>query len=257
MRVTAWDELVQSRARMETPVRLTIGVFDGLHLGHRKLVAGIVDGPADAVPLVVTFRQVPAAFFSPDTFPGLIMTYAQKLARLEELGIREVVAIDFSDEMSKLPAKAFIRLLEEKLTIAKIVVGSNFRFGMNREAGTDDLKGMLAGTAAEVDVTAPVLWGKSAVSSSRIRRAIKEADFSEASAMLAASYELDLRGLALDAAGATVRIPRNQVRQVLPGPGSYRVSYRTRTGSRPGRVDVDVDSLVLDGFADATTIVFE
>jgi riboflavin kinase/FMN adenylyltransferase len=257
MRVISWDDLVQARVSIEIPVRLSIGVFDGLHLGHRRLVAGIVEGPSDAAPLVVTFRQVPAAFFSPETFPGLILTFEQKLARLEELGIQEVVVIDFSDELSKLPAKAFIRLLEEKLTIAKIVVGSNFRFGMNRDAGTDDLKEMLAGTATEVDVAAPVLWGKSAVSSSRIRRAIKEADFSEVKAMLATGYELDLRGLPLDAEGGALRLSRDKVRQVLPGPGSYRVLYRTRVGSRPGRVKVDEDTLMLDGIADATTIVFE
>ena len=103
--------------------------------------------------------------------------------------------IDFSNEMSNLSGKAFISLLKENLTIEKIVVGYNFRFGRAREAGSGDLREMLVDTGIEVRVTDPVLRGDAIVSSSRIRKTIQEGDFAEARAMLLADYSLDMRGV--------------------------------------------------------------
>ena len=102
MRVIPWNDLVAGRQRVTEPVRLTIGVFDGLHVGHRRLMEAIVQNRTGQAALVVTFPQNPVKILSPAQFPGLILSYRQKLSRLSELGIDLVVAIDFSDEMSNL-----------------------------------------------------------------------------------------------------------------------------------------------------------
>jgi riboflavin kinase/FMN adenylyltransferase len=188
------------------------------------------------------------------------MTWRQKLARLEGLGIAAVVVIDFSEEMSNLSGKAFIGLLKENLTIEKIVVGHNFRFGKGRNAGTDILKEMLSDTGTEVQVTEPVFWGESIVSSSRIRTTITEGDFSEAKAMLATAYGLDLRGVPAQSQGkGRLHISKSDLTQVLPKQGVYAVDCGEAAAARPGKLTVGEDSLTLavtDG-GDIEAIYFE
>ena len=246
MTVLSWNDLNRPQADIAGPVRLTIGVFDGLHIGHRRLMESVVHGSGKGIPLVITFRQSPANVLAPGSFPGFILTYGQKLARLESLGIGAVVVIDFSREMSNLSGKAFIALLKEKFAIEIIVVGHNFRFGKGRNAGTDDLKEMLSTTGTEVQVTEPVLWGGSIVSSSRIRKTIQDAEFSEAKAMLAAAYGLDLRGIPTDSLpGGTVRISRGDLTQVLPKPGTYAVLCTGLAGEQPGELAVGEETLTV------------
>ena len=141
-----WTDLTR-RSRLRGQIaRMTIGVFDGLHLGHRQLIRSVVEGAKETLPVVITFRVSPSQVLATHSFPGLILSHAQKLSRLESLGIRAVVLIDFSSEMSNLSGEAFIALLKENCAIEKLVVGANFRFGRGREAGPDDLKEMLSDT---------------------------------------------------------------------------------------------------------------
>ena len=220
----------------------------------------VVAGPGDALPLVVTFRQSPAIVLSSRPFPGFLLSWRQKLSLLERLGIEAVAVIDFSEEISNLSGKAFIGLLKDSLAIQKIVVGHNFRFGKDRKSGTDELKQMLFDTGTEVQVTEPVLWGDSIVSSSRIRKTIKDADFCAAKAMLAAGYSLDLRGIPVRAAGEeTLRIARSDLTQVLPKPGNYAVACTAANGKRAGRLVVGVDTLTLAAATgeEITTVEFD
>jgi riboflavin kinase/FMN adenylyltransferase len=244
MIVLTWDDFLDKPSPFEMPVRLTIGVFDGLHIGHRKLMERIFQGSRFGTPLIITFRESPSVISAPQTFPGFILTHEQKLARMESLGVPAVVVIDFSEEMSNLSGSDFIALLRKRLTIEKIVVGYNFRFGKGRSAGADDLKEMLSDTGTEVQVTEPVLWGDSIVSSSRIRKTIKDAEFSEAKAMLAVAYGLDLRGIPTETRErGVVRIARGNLTQVLPKPGTYTVLCTGPDGERPGELTVGADAL--------------
>jgi riboflavin kinase / FMN adenylyltransferase len=224
------------------------------------LIQSVVEGTPEALPVVITFRESPALVLAPQSFPGLILSQAQKLSRLESLGVRAAVLIDFSSEMSNLSGEAFIALLKENCAIVKLVVGTNFRFGRGREAGPDDLKEMLADTGTEVQVTEPVLWGDKVVSSSRIRKTIQEASFSEAHAMLAVPYGLDLTGVQRDRIGAhAVRVARSDVKQVLPKAGRYRVTCTGETGPDRGEIEIRESFLTLDTPAPngTTTVIFE
>ena len=258
MIIMSWDDLTARTPPLDRPVRLTVGVFDGLHLGHRRLIDKIVAGPADALPLVLTFRGSPALRFAPGTFPGFILSYPQKLDRLASLGVGAVVAIDFSEELSNLSGKAFISLLRENLTIRKIVVGQNFRFGKSRSSGTDDLKEMLSDSETEVTVTEPVHWGGGIVSSSRIRAALGKAEFIDVRSMLGAEYAIDLEGVASERVDAdTVRVSRADVSQVVPPEGSYAIRCKGPWGACAGRLLVSRDSLsIFAGVCGVVTAVF-
>jgi len=246
MTVLTWEELLQRRLAAGPPVWLTVGVFDGLHVGHRRLISEITAGGTGTLPLMVTFSRSPVVVRTPEEFPGAILTVRQKLERIGGLGVEAVVVIDFSDEMSNLSGEAFVRLLRENLTIQRIVVGQNFRFGKKRISGTDDLKEMLSETGIELLVTAPVLRGSSMVSSSRIRAAIRAGELSEAREMLTVPHTIDLRGIRdrTDSDGC-VRFPRTGIHQVLPPAGEYAVVCEGPGGSRPGTCRMEDDGLTL------------
>src|SRR5208337_2895890 len=137
MTVLTWADLIAHKPPFDLPVRLTIGVFDGVHVGHRRLFSEVTGGGSGTLSLAMTFPKSPVGLRSPDTFPGSLLTCSQKLERIGSLGVQAAVVIDFSEEMSNLSGEAFVRLLRKNLTIQRIVVGQNFRFGKKRTSGTD------------------------------------------------------------------------------------------------------------------------
>jgi riboflavin kinase / FMN adenylyltransferase len=259
VRVVAWTDLLAGREKIREPVRLAIGVFDGLHIGHRALMEAIVAGPRSGKALVVTFTRNPQQFLAPSRFPGFILSYRQKLSRLADLGVEAVVAIDFSDEMSNLTGRAFIGLLRDNLNIEKIVVGENFRFGRSREAGPGDLRAMLFGSGIEVQVSHPVLRDNAVVSSSRVRKTIQEADFAEARCMLLADHSLDVSGVAgTSRAEGVTAYRRSDIEQVLPRPDRYEVDCEHAAGRSEAELEVFSDVILLktNGREKITTVTF-
>jgi len=148
--------------------------------------------------------------------------------------------------MSNLCPEALVRPLRENLTIQKIVVGQNFRFGKKRISGTDDLKDMLSATGIELVVTAPVLQGGSMVSSSRIRAAIRAGRLDQAREMLAVPHTIDLQDVEGRAGpDGQRRFPRADIHQVLPPDGEYAVTCGDAHGDRTGTCRVETHWLTL------------
>ena len=241
-----WEDFLQHRLQAERKVRLTVGVFDGLHLGHRLLLSEVTSGPDGVMGVVVTFSRSPVLVHAPREFPGAILTLRQKLERMQGLGVGAAVVIDFSAEMSNLSGEAFVRLLRENLTIQRIVVGQNFRFGKKRNSGNDDLKEMLTDTGIELLVTAPVLRGSSMVSSSRVRAAVRAGRLDEARDMLTVPHTIDLRDVPGHAGpGGVPRFSRTDLVQVLPPTGEYAGVMAGPGGEWPVTCRVDEDWLTL------------
>ena len=249
MTVLGWDELLRQGLPGGRPVWLTVGVFDGVHLGHQRLLTEITAEPSAARSLVVTFRSSPALVTAPQQYAGAVVTHRQKLERMAERGVETVVVIDFSDEMSNLSGEAFVRLLRENLTIQKIVVGQNFRFGKKRTSGTDDLREMLSDTATELLVAAPVTRNHVAISSSRVRSAIAAGRLDEAREMLGVAHTIDSRGLPWRAGpvggSGDLRVARAAVAQVLPPSGEYRVRVAGRAAGA-GSADAETTCRIDD-----------
>jgi riboflavin kinase/FMN adenylyltransferase len=248
VRVVSWQDLISGKAQFPESVNISIGVFDGLHLGHRKLLGEIVDGRG--FPLVLTFREHPLEVLSKGGFPGQILTPRQKMERMEALGVSGVVVIDFSRQLGRLSGKAFISLLRDNIDIGKIVAGHDFRFGKGREADADSLRREFRGTKTAVWIMDPVLLDGTPVSSSRIRNAILEGSFPEVREMLGAGHALDLRDISMaqeslpGSLRATAR--RSDIRQCLPKPGRYPVSSEAETAAARGLLTVGNDSVELE-----------
>jgi len=255
MIVATWNEFLAGDAGTGPdlrgrPARLTIGVFDGLHLGHRRLMSAVTEqgSMTSGRPLsvVITFRRPPGHVLGRADVSGLILSLPQRLRRMAALGVGVAVLIDFSDEIGTLSGRDFIGLLRGRLAIERIVVGPNFRFGKNRDAGVHDLEAMLAGSPTTVQVIEPVRLGGVVVSSSRIRRAVREGDLDLAAAMLGAPHEIDLAGVASVREGAGVlRFARSAVPQVLPAEGRFAVTARGAGDGVPGTLEAAGQTVVV------------
>lgn len=255
MTVATWGEFLEGRLAVgqplsERPARLAIGVFDGVHLGHRRLIAAVTEGgstdPGKPRSVVVTFRRPPGHVLGRVEVPHLIMSLPQKLRRLAGLGVEAVVLIDFSDEIGTLSGRDFIDLVRGRLAIERIVVGPDFRFGRNRDADVHDLEAMLAGGPTTVQVIEPVRFGGGIVSSSRIRRAVLDGDLELAAAMLDAPHEIDLAGVAsVREAPGVLRFARAAVPQVLPAVGRFAVTGRGAGEGVPGTLEAAGEAVVV------------
>jgi cytidyltransferase-like protein len=160
---------------------MTIGVFDGVHRGHAELLRRIVEhGPN---PTVLTFRENPKKYTAPRAWEGDIISLEERLARIEALGIHRVILIDFSGGFSIIRAQEFLSLLAEPGGMVFLAIGSNFHCGYRKEYAAEDIKRFNEARGIPTDIVPPLLYEGEAVSSSRIRAAIKAGRIAEAEAL--------------------------------------------------------------------------
>lgn len=165
---------------------LALGMFDGMHIGHRKLIETAVTLArslgVDAV--VDTFSEHPLRLLCPQRAPRQLCTNRQRAARMEALGVDVLVMRPFTRDYAAQPPEQFVRWLCARLRPRHIVVGYNYTFGCG---GSGDAS-LLARLSAEIDyrltVIEPVTWAGEPVSSTRIRRLLAEGRAAAARAMM-------------------------------------------------------------------------
>jgi riboflavin kinase/FMN adenylyltransferase len=211
------------------PTAIALGSFDGLHRGHRRVIAEVTEPlPAEQeppVPTVVSFWPHPREVLHGE--PRLRLDLPEeKLELLEPLGIRQLVLVPFTRELSALTPEPFVRqVLAERLQARRIAVGTNFRFGVDRTGDADDLARIGAALGIDVRVV-PMLWdGAERVSSSRIRRALAAGDISEAGRLLERPYRFSGRVVSGRGLGRQLGWPTANLevdgRKFLPLEGVY------------------------------------
>lgn len=208
-------------------VALAIGVFDGIHVGHRH-VLGVLRARARELGLesgVVTFDPHPLAVVAPDRVPPMLTTIEQRLELLEELGIDLAAVVAFDDDVRMLSPAAFVtELLAGRLGAGLVVVGEDFRFGKDRTGHVGLLRemGTALGFATEV---VPLVGGDAPVSSTRIRAMIANGDVAGAALALARPYELRGPVVPGDGRGRQIGVPTANVAAApgiaLPRRGVY------------------------------------
>ena len=166
---------------------VTLGNFDGIHLGHQALIAGAVaDSKKLALPSVVlTFEPHPVSVLAPERAPKLILAHKDKMQLLQSFGVDIVAVQHFDLSFAKLSAEDFVRdLLVRRLKARKIWAGKDLRFGQGRKGDVEDLRRWGRELGFEVAVVEPVLVDGNRVSSSRIRELLSEGRVDEVKAML-------------------------------------------------------------------------
>jgi riboflavin kinase/FMN adenylyltransferase len=221
---------------------VTVGAYDGVHLGHRAVVAEVRRRATEAGlhSAVVTFDRHPASVVRPESAPRLLTDLEQKLELLAATGIDACLVVSFDEARSKEPAEEFVtEVLVTALAARQVVVGVDFHFGYQRRGNVELLQSMGAelGFSAVgldlVDEGGDSAAGTTKVSSTAIRQALVEGELATATRMLGRPYEV--RGLVaqgddeLAAAGVPtvdVSVPGDIL---VPASGTYLVGV----GSRP------------------------
>lgn len=220
---------------------VTIGAYDGVHLGHRAVIRQVRERAAalGALSVVVTFDRHPASVVRPEAAPRLLTTPEQKIELLSQTGVDAVVVVPFSAEQAKeTPVDFVTRVLVDTLRTKAVIIGSDFHFGHMRQGNVTLLRemGERHDFTCEPIVLVPRADGvNEPVSSTAIRRALAGGEIDSATRMLGRAHEVrgvviegDQRGRTIGFPTANVNIPAGMC---LPSDGVYAGIYRRPDGS--------------------------
>ena len=219
---------------------VTIGVYDGVHRGHRALVDRVrrMASELDAASAVVTFDRHPATVVRPESAPKLLTVLDDRLELLESTGVDYVVVVRFDQERANESAEDFVReVLVDCLRARAVVVGHDFHFGHGRRGNVAMLQEMGAVYGFDVLGINPVAdgAGHDAISSTRVRALLAEGRVAEAAVLLGRLHEVpgtvdhgDKRGRELGFPTANLEVPGNLL---LPADGIYAGWYERPDGS--------------------------
>jgi len=216
---------------------LAVGTFDGVHLGHREVIAG-----ADSV---LTFDPHPVSVVAPQHTPRLLTTLERKAQLIESLGVQEMIVIPFDAEFASRSAAQFIDdVLVGALGARQVAIGENFRFG-HRAQGDPAL---LAADERFETVVRPLLeFDGEVVSSSHIRGLVTAGEVKEAGRLLGAPFRISGEVVHGDARGRELGFPTANLvpdeRLVCPGHGVYACL----AGGRPAAVNIGVRPTFVTG----------
>jgi riboflavin kinase / FMN adenylyltransferase len=183
-------------AEIQRPTVLTLGVFDGLHIGHQLIMKTVVERARaiGAVPTVITFDPHPRAVLHPESAPPLLQTFDQKVEGFGVLGVEQTIVVRFTKEFSEISAREFLHdVVKERLHAQEVYLGKGFAFGHNREGNIDLLTrvgkefGFVAGEVPEVSLR------NRRVSSSKIRELLTRGQINLARRMLGRPYGVEGR----------------------------------------------------------------
>jgi riboflavin kinase / FMN adenylyltransferase len=205
----------------------TMGNFDGIHLGHQALLRNTVEESTrlGCPSTVLTFEPHPLKVLAPERAPLLILSYDDKMALFQSLGVDIVIAQRFDREFASIAADEFIyRFLVNRLKIKKIWVGRDLRFGRDRKGGTDTLLRLAPGAGFEVGVLDPILLDGIRISSSRVRQLVEEGRVDEVRPMLGRYHFVSGRVVAGHHRGQKLGFPTANIAsltEVVPLNGIY------------------------------------
>lgn len=214
-------------AEIARPAVLTLGVFDGLHLGHQLIVSRVVERARalGAVPTVITFDPHPRAVLHPESAPPLLQTFDQKVEAFGVLGVEQAIVVRFTREFAQVPAEEFLRdVVYERLQAKEVYLGRGFAFGRGREGNIDLLRRVSRELGFHADEVPEVRLRGQRISSSRIRELLAAGRVGLARRMLGRPYGVEGRVVRGHERGRTIGFPTANLRpdnRVIPRGGVY------------------------------------
>jgi riboflavin kinase/FMN adenylyltransferase len=216
----------------------TIGNFDGVHLGHRKILETVVSCARreNRASFVITFEPHPMAVLRPDRAPRRIQTLRQKEETIEAIGIDALLVIPFTRDFSLTEPEDFVReLLRDRLAASELFLGARFAFGRGKRGDLALLRRMGAECGFAVDTVEEVVYEGEPISSTRVRRALERGAVAEANAMLGRDYELDGLVARGDRVGHRIGVPTINLEpenELPPADGVYVTETEIRSVGR-------------------------
>ena len=201
-------------------VAVSVGVFDGVHLGHRQMLQALVEDAADLGDLpigAITFDRHPLATIAPDKAPPLITTPEERLALFEEAGLGFAAVLAFDETMRSLPAEDFVEtVLVNGLGARLVVVGEGFRFGLNAAGDVDELRRLGDHFGFAVRAVELLETGTGPISSTIIRCTVLEGDVEAAAGLMGRPFSRTGRVVAGDHRGSEIGFPTANL-EIRPG----------------------------------------
>jgi len=227
---------------------VTLGNFDGAHLGHQAIIRGAVGRAREtgARCVALTFEPHPVAVLAPDRAPPMIQTLHDRLASLRDLGVDVTVLQRFTLDFAALDPEAFVRdFLLRHIEVTHVVVGDNVSFGRGRSGSADTLRALGAQLGFGVDVVGPVSTPDGErVSSTRLRELIQAGDMPGARRLLGRPHALRGRVVVGDRRGRTLGFPTANLHLrrglLLPPDGVYAVGAEVEGRAREGVLNIGV-----------------
>ncbi len=211
----------------EKDMLLTIGVFDGVHLGHKYLISQLTEYARQQNLLsgVVTFRQHPREVLSPRTKLPYLTNLAEKVSLLKNEGIDAIITLSFTQALAQLSAGQFVGLLKKYLRMGGLIIGPDFTLGRNREGNADTLRTLGQDMHFSVTVIPPLMVNGEVVSSTAIRDALAGGDMKRVINLIGRSFSLEGRVTTGAGRGAKLGFPTVNLdidhKQALPADGVY------------------------------------
>lgn len=225
--------LYRSLSSLEAAARpasrvVTVGAFDGLHVGHQEIMRRTLAAAADrGVPaMVVSFEPMPTEFFEPDNPPARLTCFRERLEFLDRLGMTELLCPRFEAVRHLTPEAFAADLLVAALNVSHVVVGHDFRYGAGRAGNVETLHEAGERYGFGLTTVEPVFFGETRISSTEIRRALTNGDLPRAKAMLGRDYSMSGRVVHGRSLGKSLGFPTANVnlkRRLAPVDGIFAV----------------------------------
>jgi riboflavin kinase/FMN adenylyltransferase len=237
---------------------ITVGVFDGVHRGHKALIERVVSYNRDYAPVIITFLEnhkksrLHSAEKNGAVFPGSIQTFRQRAAALEELGVKIIIAAEFTAAFRRMPGNEFLRILLERANVGFMAVGHNFRCGCKLDTDADKIKLFFEPYNIPVEIINDAAEDSQTISSSRIRDLISRGDLEKAVQLLGRPFVLDLGAASVNGAKGSPKengYNFNGLDLVLPPEGEYKalLGRSTKEAGTPAELLIKDRMVCLQG----------
>jgi riboflavin kinase/FMN adenylyltransferase len=244
-------------SEIKNPV-LTIGTFDGVHLGHEQIIKRLNE-EAERIggeSVLFTFYPHPRMVLYPESHGlKLIQTQAEKIEKLERMGLQNVIVHPFTLEFSRHTATEFVRdFLVNQLKVKVLVIGYDHQFGKNREGSIDFLRDVCDIYGFEVIEIPAREIDEVNISSTKVRNAIQSGDIDQANAFLGEPFELNGKVVSGDQIGRKIGYPTANLHveseiKLMPGTGVYAAEVSVDEGGfLPAMMNIGVRPTISDSF---------
>jgi riboflavin kinase / FMN adenylyltransferase len=232
-------------ATLPSPIHLAIGVFDGVHLGHRAVISHAIASAKESggTACVVTFDPHPASVLRPDSSPSLLTSTRHKLRLLAALGVTNTLVIPFDLAFAATPPSEFISELAGACRLRQICVGAEWTFGKGRAGNVALLRALGGERGFEITAVPSIAISGEPVSSTAIRAALRAGDLPAARAMLGRDFSVLGTVLAGNKLGRALGFPTANIRpenEQLPPNGVYVVTAECEHRELRGVANVGV-----------------
>lgn len=261
----SWKDIQNSLSKEESPLELlagsglTIGSFDGIHRGHRKIISALLDmcKNENVVPGVVTFKRPLPLYKHSSDYAGDISTIEERLSIMEGLGIKFAIVLDFTDEVAKISGHDFLSILKNVCNMRCFCEGEDFRCGYKGATDMTAIKYWAEQNDVKTFFVPQVLYQSGTeeeerISSSYIRNMLQKGFFSTAQELLCRPFRLSLNKCT-QISDKNLVIARSEITQVLPPAGVYHVKNENGDSIR---LEITADKLIFDTQSNLTWVSF-